>query len=303
MVGTAVGVGASLLSGSMSSSAASDAADAEARAGNQSIAFQKDALKQIRGDLAPYRDAGITALYGGPQYDQQAYDKALADFNALPALGGKTKTNKRTGATTTTGGKGFLTLAQYQALNPADRINYEKNAQGNFIRKAPQLSDFKLNPSGGLLDLVTNPEAQKNFITNNPFFDALAKQSTDTLLNNQAARGKVGSGGTAQALQNSLLLLGNDLLNQNIGQRQTIANMGESAAAQTGTATQNTAAGVGNTLEGIGNARAAGAVGSANAWNTALGGISSLGPSLGAYGGGYSNTSAGRIDWYPSLNL
>lgn len=74
----------------------------------------------------------------------------------------------------------------------------------------------------GLSRLVTDPQAQKEFITDNVFFDALAERSTETLFANQAARGKVGSGGTAEALQKSILLLGSDLLNQNITQRQNV---------------------------------------------------------------------------------
>lgn len=117
----------------------------------------------------------------------------------------------------------------------------------------------------GLASLVTDPEAQKDFITNNPFFDALAEKSTDTLLNNQAAKGKVGSGGTAEALQNSLLLLGNDLLNQNITQRQNLANFGAGAAAQTGQFAQQSANAISDlTVQGA-NAQAAGIIGDANA--------------------------------------
>lgn len=88
-----------------------------------------------------------------------------------------------------------------------------------------------------LQDLVQNPQSQASFIQNNPFFDALANRAKTDLFSNQAAKGKVGSGGTAEALQNSLVLLGSDLLNQNITQRgnvnaqnQNLANMGLNAA-------------------------------------------------------------------------
>lgn len=94
----------------------------------------------------------------------------------------------------------------------------------------------------GVSRLVTDPEAQREFITNNPFFDALATRATEELFSNQAARGKVGSGGTAEALQNSLVLLGSSLLNQNVTQRQNVntqfqnlVNIGQvSAAGQAG---------------------------------------------------------------------
>lgn len=94
---------------------------------------------------------------------------------------------------------------------------------------------------GGLTTLVNDPNAQKDFITANPFYQSLAKDATDRLYANQAAKGKLGSGGTAQALQNSLLLLGNDLLNQDVARKQNLVATGANAGALTGTATQNTA--------------------------------------------------------------
>lgn len=85
--------------------------------------------------------------------------------------------------------------------------------------------------------LVTDPNEQLSFVQDNPFFEALAKRATDKLFNFQGSRGKAFSGGTAEALQNSLLLLGNDLVSENVGQRlnvnnqfQNIANLGFNAA-------------------------------------------------------------------------
>ncbi len=133
---------------------------------------------------------------------------------------------------------------------------------------------------------VSNPNKQRNYIENNPFFDALADNAQDRLFNNQAARGKVGSGETAEALQNSILLLGTDLVNQQVQQRalginaeaatfgarnaaltqsQNIVSAGGNAAAGQATATQN----AGNTIADLttqgGNAQASGFIGAANA--------------------------------------
>ena len=125
----------------------------------------------------------------------------------------------------------------------------------------------------GLQSLITDPNAQRQFIENNPFFDALAQRSTDTLLANQAAKGKVGSGGTAEALQNSLVLLGSDLLNQNIQQRQNLLTLGQNAAAGQATSALQTGANIGNLMTGIGNVQAAGIVGARNAINQGRGGL------------------------------
>jgi hypothetical protein len=128
----------------------------------------------------------------------------------------------------------------------------------------------------GLTSLVTDPNAQLAFIEDNPFFDSLAKRATDTLFSSTAAGGKAFSGGTAEALQTSMLLLGTDLLNQNINQRQNIVNTGANAAAGQATATQNTAGitssalqnnanNVSNLLTQQGNVRAANQIGINNA--------------------------------------
>lgn len=145
-----------------------------------------------------------------------------------------------------------------------------------------------------LSSLISDPNQQLDFIQKNPFFEALAGDAEQRLFANQAAKGKVGSGGTAKALQNSLLLLGQDLLNQNINQRSQNINqrtnlltVGANAAAGQATASQNTAAGqssalqgtaagsaaaqqrfgsnISNLITGQGNALAAGEVGAANA--------------------------------------
>lgn len=124
-----------------------------------------------------------------------------------------------------------------------------------------------------LSKLISDPQAQLSFIQDNPFFTALANDAQSRLFSNQAARGKVGSGGTAQALQNSLLLLGQDLLNQNIQQRQGFVNMGQAAAAGQATATQQSGNAITDLITQQGNALASGQVGAANA---RAGGIQNL---------------------------
>lgn len=148
------------------------------------------------------------------------------------------------------------------------------------------ISDVKRDLAG-IRDLVTNPESQRSFIQDNPFFKALADDAQSRLFKNSAARGKVGSGGTAKALQNSILLLGTDLVNQNIGQRQGVFNdslgitqLGANAAAGQAGASQNIAgsnastvasgaANITDLITGGANAQAAGLVGAANAGTAA----------------------------------
>lgn len=135
---------------------------------------------------------------------------------------------------------------------------------------------------GGLTSLTTDPEAQKNFITQNPFFKALADDAQSRLFANQAAKGKVGSGETPKALQNSLLLLGNDLLQQTISNRFNLATLGSNAAAGQATATQNAGAQIADLTTQGANATAAGIIGAANAKTNAQNQLIGLGLGVGA---------------------
>jgi hypothetical protein len=135
---------------------------------------------------------------------------------------------------------------------------------------------------------LTDPANQMQFIKDNPFYKLLADDAQSRLLKNQAARGKVGSGGTAEALQNSLLLLGSDLINNQFNQQNMaisntmgITTLGQNAAAGQGTATMNTANNIGDLTTQQGNVNAAGQVGAANA--TAQGINSAIDAATGIY--------------------
>ena len=132
----------------------------------------------------------------------------------------------------------------------------------------------------GLTGLITDPNQQRDFIQNNPFFKTLADDAQSRLFSNAAARGKVGSGGTAKALQNSLMLLGNDLVGQNINRRMNLTTLGQNAAAMTGTNTLQGANTISDLMTQQGNVRAAGTVGSANAWNSGINTAISTGANL-----------------------
>ena len=97
-------------------------------------------------------------------------------------------------------------------------------------------------------------------VINNPFFQALAAEQDERLLASQAARGKVGSGGTNDELIRQQLLLGNQFSQQNIGNIQNqiqnelnLATLGSNAAARTGTAALNSAENIGGILGNIAN--------------------------------------------------
>lgn len=143
---------------------------------------------------------------------------------------------------------------------------------GDFQANLPQFTGFDTDP---------------NRVLQNPLFQALRQDQNQQLINQQAALGRGGSGGTADALDRNLLLLGTqfqdrdiaqqqqDLTNRlNIGQQDfsnrlaanqarfgqlfNLTGLGANAAAQQATQGQNI-------IQGIGNAQAAGLIGASNA--------------------------------------
>lgn len=163
--------------------------------------------------------------------------------------------------------------ANAQVASSDRAIAFQKEALANVRSDLAPFKQAGQNALTGLQSLVTDPTAQKNYITNNPFYEALSTDATNKLYANKAAKGKLGSGGTLKELQNNLLTLGSDLLNQSITQRQNLATMGQNAAAMTGTATQNSANTISDLITGQGNATAAGIIGDKNTQTNAWGNL------------------------------
>ena len=207
------------------------AAAAQKEATDKGIEFQREALKQIRGDLSPFRSFGIGAL------------GSLGQELGIPASRPSRGPSR-----------------QFSRIMPKDRRRW---GVGDFGGVA--------EPGGGF-QLDMDPSR----VLDDPFFQALAGQQEQRLLASAAARGRVGAGGTSDILQENLLQLGSQFRQQDIqnqlaaqqqrfGQLFNVATLGANAAAQTGTATQNTAGAVSNLMTQGANAQASGIIGAANA--------------------------------------
>lgn len=108
----------------------------------------------------------------------------------------------------------------------------------------------------GVTELVNNPEAQRDFIQNNPFFDEIANESERRLLQNQAAKGRVGSGSTQLELRNRLMAAGNELLNAEVARRMGVVNVGMDAATRVQQAEMNRANAISNIEQATGQSLA-----------------------------------------------
>lgn len=136
-----------------------------------------------------------------------------------------------------------------------------------------------------------------------PAFKALANEASRRVFANQAARGKLGSGSTAEALQQRLVGLGEQVRGQraaeqaqrfgqqmqlatvpqqqSFNQLMNLAQLSQASAAGQAAASGQAGQNISSLLTDIANAQAAGQIGAEQARTGALGGLLSLGGQLG----------------------
>ena len=190
-----------------------------------------------------------------------------------------------TGIDLTGGGqrKAIKDASKAQAAAGQEAIGFQREALEGLTERLDPFAQAGTETIPGLLEAIQGqaPEFQRatsSDILNNPFFQALSQQQDERLLESQAARGKLGSGGTNDALARQQLLLGQDFLNQENASRlqqaqfgtqqrqQGIADLfgltqlGQQSAAGIGSAGLQTGANVGNLLTQIGNVQGAGLI-------------------------------------------
>ena len=130
------------------------------------------------------------------------------------------------------------------ALDQAERLSAPYRGLGESA--IPQFQQFIDDPTG------------YSYLQNNPMFDAALKYSGDQLKSASASRGKFNSGGLVEQLFQNYIATGNDVVNQGYNRLMNPIKIGQAAAA-------GQAANASELLTGMGNARAAGAIGAANA--------------------------------------
>lgn len=180
-----------------------------------------------------------------------------------------------------TGGIDFGPTEQQQATVP-------QAPAAPFNSRAESIMGGSNNP---LLQQAIAMRQDGSEILQNPLLRAMQDDVTRRLMANQAARGKLGSGGTAEELQNRLIpqalafreqeisgltnlgLTGEDIRQREIGDLFRAAGLGQSSAARTGAAGLTAAGNIANLQQAAGVAQGQGALGSAYGNNVMLGGI------------------------------
>ena len=164
------------------------------------------------------------------------------------------------------------------AATEAARIQQEAVQQGigeirgaeerglGFLDPFSQIGQQGLSQAG----FLTDPQAQFDFLQNNPLFKSALEQAGTETKGLAAARGRLSAGDTLQDLSKNVLLAASPLIQQ---QKQSIGGLlglGAGIAGQQAGITTGTGANIADLIGSGGAAGAAGVVGAANAQSQAL---------------------------------
>lgn len=184
--------------------------------------------------------------------------------------------------------------AELQSAAGTDAIANLRQAQIEAAARQQPFEQFGTDQGIGQLpglfqqqqDAINNPTG----ILNNEFFQAMARDQEQRLLNIQGSRGKGFSGGTQDALARQQLLLGNQFSQQNIGNIQgqiqnqfNAASIGQNAASRTGVQGLQTAGNIGGVLGNIANVQAAGIIGQQQAGAQGIDNIIGIGQAIAGF--------------------
>lgn len=126
---------------------------------------------------------------------------------------------------------------------------------------------------------LTDPQAQFDFLQNNPLFQASLDNANRVTQQSAASQGRLSAGDTALDLSNNFLLSAQPLIGQQQQSIRGLIDLGRGVASEQGGTIRGTAADVANLQTGGAAAQAAGTVGAANARGTRAGNLLSLGTS------------------------
>lgn len=295
--------GATVVGGVLSSSAAGKAANVQADAADRSAELQREQFERSVELQEPFRQGGLQGqnrlltylgIGGTPQYDDTAYNKALADYNA--SLSRLDPSQFTTGGGS--GGGGYYISSGDQEIyqqgtggtgGTFDQAGYDA-ARAGIV--APNREQFKLT-GGNANDPMFGKYATAEYTPEmfakgqDPGYQFRLSEGMKALESSASARGNLLSGGTLKGIQR----YGQDMASQEyqnafnryqaeragtLNPLQSLAGVGQSTANTLGTMGMNYANQAGEAYQGGANARASGYVGQANAIGNTIGNLSNM---------------------------
>jgi hypothetical protein len=293
---------ASVVGSVVSAGAAGSAASTQAKAADRAAELQNEQYLKSIELQEPFRQAGLLGqnrlmtllgLGGEGQYNDTAYNKALADYNArLSALD---PTQFMTGG----GGGGYVGTSGGESdsggyYQPGTGGTFDQSAY-NAARAglvAPNRENFRLaggNANDPMFGKYATAEYTPEMFAKgmDPGYQFRLKEGMQGLERSAAARGGLLSGSTLKGIQR----YGQDMASQEyqnafnryqaertgtLNPFQAMAGQGQSTANTLSNMGMNYANQAGEAYMGAGNARASGYVGQANALNQGISGISNM---------------------------
>lgn len=278
-VATAV-IGGSVVSGLLGSRAASKAAGVETAAAGMGIDETRRQFDLTREDFAPYREVGERGLYTLEDYlGLSTPESRLARTGVLAP----TREQFTTAGTPGAYRWGGMTAAGLgpRTFTPGTPARFDEagynTALADYLR-ASEGAEATSEGYGSLLERFTGED-----LTSEPGYEFGLSEGEKAIDRSARGRGSFDSGATLKAL----LRYGtdyagtkyNEAFNRDAASKSSIYNMlagitgtGQTATGQVATAGSNASTNIANLLGQQGDARAAGIVGGANAWNQAVSG-------------------------------
>lgn len=171
--------------------------------------------------------------------------------------------------------------AATQAASADKAIAFQEETRDLAREDLAPFKDFGASQINPLAALLTG-QGQADYLQNNPLFTAALDSINTATMNNRAARGKLGSGGTLNALQNNYLATALPFIQDQRNALFNSVNLGQSSAA----GQANTALSTGNNISDLntqrGNALASGIAGSSAATTQGANNLMNLGLSAAA---------------------
>lgn len=155
--------------------------------------------------------------------------------------------------------------AAQQAAGATEAIGFQRETRDLARADLAPFTQFGVDQLSAGSPLLFDPNAQFDFLQNNPIFQQALEQSNQQTLNLASARGRTTAGDTQQQLSQNFLTSGLPILQ---GQQQNILNalnLGQASAAGQASTALTTGNTIADLITGKAAAEAAGTVGAANA--------------------------------------
>lgn len=303
MVAAAVGAAAvagSLYSANKQEDAIGDASRTQAASSNESVRFQRDALNQQRADLAPFRNLAFADGYGN-----ERPNNVLTPSNHFQSQSSSVRPTgayQLSGNVNVPGGLSFWNRGPQ--AKAGSKLDPSPSAAGGnpFFQKvntgprpvnSNPYTPPTLSPISELKKLALARESYDYNPATDPLLNNALNRTVRSVMDAQAANGKLGSGSTLTSLVESMAPIymnrqqqmfdqAYNTNNQQFNQLQNIVGMAQNAAAGQGAATANTANNITNLMTNNANAQAAAGIAQANNQANMLNNL--MGAGMMAYG-------------------